>query len=278
MKNELIEKAFAYYSSHLFPWNFLLEPVSTETLRHYMKYAVPMSEKIKERLKALIESFTIDALDGDSGIEGLSSFDPLFLRKFITEISRKAVRDFLIDPENSFAKQEHGKHYIYYPFAYLQCLIFSIFEDFRIGGERISLSDIVDLKEIAKLLGCPIPQVAKKEYLMHQLYHEIKKKTSFWTICISGKWLVGKRVFYEDGKIIGRFHQIFFDQKTGKILQIIARPEPGADLSPLVKIGNNAVLEPQRLHLSNFFGDAFIYEFIDRELPDVESVILDDEE
>jgi len=276
--NEVIEKAFAYYSSHLFPWNFLLEPVSAETLRHYMKYAVPMAEKIKERLRGLIESLSIEGFDEEPKIEVLSNFNPLILRRQIIEISRKAVRDFLIDPENSFAKKEHGKHYAYYPFAYLQCLIFSVFEDFRVGGERISLSDVIDLKEIAKLLGRPLSQVAKKEYLMHQLYHEMKKKTNYWMISLSGKWLIGKRVFYEDGNAIGKCHQIFFDQKTGKILQIAVRPEPGADLSPLLKIGNIVVLEPQKLHLSNFFGDVLVYEFINRELPDVDSVILDEEE
>jgi len=279
MVNPIIEKAFSYYGSSLFPWNFLVEPMSTETLRHYMKYAIPMSERIKRRLSYLFQRVFLDDLNSHgSGIEVLSSVDNSLIKKHLVEVSRKAVRDFLLDPENEFAKKEHGKHYVYYPFAYLQCLIFSIFEDFSIEGERILLSDVVDFKEVAKLLGYDLTQVARKEYLLHQLFHEVKRKTNFWNVTISGKWLMGKKIVYEDGSLIGRCQQVVFDEKTGKIDHIVVKPYENADLSALTRVGNKVIIEPSKLHLSNVFSDLIVYEFIDVELPDVDSIIIEDEE
>jgi len=279
MLNPVVEKAYSYYSSSLFPWNFLVEPVSTETLRHYMKYAIPMSEKLREEISHFIREISLDNLNSlETKIRISPSFDFILIRKFLVEKSRRIVRDFLLEPENEFAKKEHGKHYVYYPFAYLQCLIFSTFEDFSVDGERIFISDVIDFKEVAKLLGYDLTQIARKEYLLHQLYHEMKKKTSRWTVAISGKWIIGKRVVYEDGNLIGWCQQVVFDEVTGKLQYVVVKPYERADLSALTRVKDKVLIDPSQLHLSNIFSDLIVYEFINRELPDVESILIKDEE
>ncbi|MDI6889255.1 MAG: PRC-barrel domain-containing protein [Methanocellales archaeon] len=221
------DKAFTYLKSRLFPWNFLLEPVDDASIEHYIKLAIPRA---------------VGALKKGSDIETVFAFK-------VKEIAD----DFLRNPEDAKARKVHGRFAKDYPFAYAQCLAYAMLYDLK--EEFTPISDVVDMERFAKLLGMSTDMLDKRERLIESLLHQHKGAPPG----ISAKSLLGQKVIYSDGTLVGIVRDIVFDNTTLNLLGAIVKLEKGVDISKLPMIDDKHVLIPvDAVKLTNAYNEYII--------------------
>ncbi len=177
------EKVITYLRSPLFPWNFLLEDVSEESVKHFIPYAIQVCEwKGIER----------GAIGNKDAVKGV-----------ITKEVREAVNNYLLDTGVA-----HGKFTSTYPFAFSQCLLHTIL--YRLGLE---LGDVVDVKAVSDLLGKDRAEIERRAIFFRDLIERNKAKAAR----MFGRFILDKRVITADGDYIGTVGDIVFDVRTGDI-------------------------------------------------------------
>jgi len=219
------DKAFTYLKSRLFPWNFLLEPVDGRSIEHYIKLAM---------------SRAVGALKKESDIKLV----------FASKV-REVAGDFLRNPDDPKARKMHGRFAKDYPFAYAQCLAYAMLYDLK--GEFVPLGDIVDIEGTAKLLGINTDMLDKRERLIESLLYQHKDAPPG----ISAKSLLGQKVIYDDGTLVGIVRDIVFDNLN--LLGVIVKLEKGIDASKLPAIDDRHVLAPvDAVRLTNAYNEYII--------------------
>lgn len=136
--------------------------------------------------------------------------------------------DFMIPPgimDNEPSKEELSKiicdevqkianeclaHHSKDPFARAQALIYTMLYDLQLRG----LGDIVDTEALAKLMGINMDSFERKEKLIWQLIQRYKDGKP------SAKDMLGQKVTYGDGTLIGTVHNIVYDDRTGDLLEL----------------------------------------------------------
>ncbi len=180
MKTEIIrERVHNHLRSRLFPWNFLMEPVDDVVIERFIQRDFMIPPKIME--------------------ENLSEED---LSDIICDEVKKIANEFFT---------LNGK---LDPFAYAQALVYTILYDLKSRRELSGLSDIVDTKAIARLIGISLDSFERKEKSIWQLIRRYKDDKK------SAKKIFGKKVIYADGTPIGNVNDIVYDARTGDMLEI----------------------------------------------------------
>ncbi|MDI6639807.1 MAG: PRC-barrel domain-containing protein [Methanocellales archaeon] len=181
MKTEIMmDKVYNYLRSRLFPWNFLMEPVDDATIEHFIK-----------------EDFMIPpGMDNEPSKEEL-------LKIICDEVQKIA---------NEYLNARHSR--LVDPFAYAQALIYTMLYDLQRRQELRGLGDIVDAKALAKLMGISMDSFERKEKLIWQLIQRYKDSKP------SAKNMLGQKVTYGDGTLIGTVHNIVYDDRTGDLLEL----------------------------------------------------------
>jgi len=126
------EKIFAYMRSRLFPWNFIVEDVELESLRHFVPYAIRICE--------------------DRGIKKGS-----IERESAREVIERELRWMLNDYLHAEAKGAEA-------FAFAQALMHTIL--YRLG---VSLEEIVNIKALGGLLELDIEEIRRRERFIRDL-------------------------------------------------------------------------------------------------------------
>jgi len=221
------DKTFTYLKSRIFPWNFLLEPVDDSSIRHYIKLATPRA---------------IGALKKRSNIQTV-----------LSSKIREVADDFLRNPDDSRARKIHGRFAKDYPFAYAQCLAYAMLYNFK--EKFISINDLIDIEGPAKLLGINTDMLNKKERLIESLLHQHKDAPPG----ISAKNLLGQKVIYSDGTLVGVVRDIVFDNATLNLMGMIVKLEKGVNVSKLPAIDDRHVLAPvDAVRLTNAYNEYII--------------------
>ena len=138
------EKIVTYLRSRLFPWNFILEKVEEDAIKHFLSYTIQIGE-----MKNIGKS---------SNIEGGG------LKEMITKEVKDIVNDYLFDPYDKDALKKHGKFAHEFPFVFPQCWVNMILH--RLG---IKMEDAVDEKAVVELIGGDIKGVKRKEIFITDL-------------------------------------------------------------------------------------------------------------
>ena len=126
------EKVFAYMRSRLFPWNFIVEDVELESLRHFVPYAIRICE--------------------DRGIKK-GSIERESAREVIERELRRMLNDYL-----------HAEARGTEAFAFAQALMHTIL--YRLG---VSLEEIVNIKALGGLLELDIEEIRRRERFIRDL-------------------------------------------------------------------------------------------------------------
>ena len=192
------EKVIAYMTSRLFPWNFIVEDVDPESLRHFVPYAIQICE--------------------DRGIKKGS-----IERDRVKEVIEKELRWMLNDylhQENRDVTRAHGKFYAQYPFAFAQALIHTIL--YRLGVE---LEDVVNINALGELLELDIKTIKKKERFIRDLISRNEEKA----LRIFSKAMLNRKVISEEGDYIGSVSDIVFDSETGTLKGLILNKQKGSE-------------------------------------------------
>ena len=192
------EKVIAYMTSRLFPWNFIVEDVDPESLRHFVPYAIQICE--------------------DRGIKKGS-----IERDRVKEVIEKELRWMLNDylhQENRDVTRAHGKLYAQYPFAFAQALIHTIL--YRLGVE---LEDVVNINALGELLELDIKTIKKKERFIRDLISRNEEKA----LRIFSKAMLNRKVISEEGDYIGSVSDIVFDSETGILKGLILIQQRGSE-------------------------------------------------
>ncbi|MCD6210122.1 MAG: PRC-barrel domain-containing protein [Methanophagales archaeon] len=192
------EKVIAYMTSRLFPWNFIVEDVDPESLRHFVPYAIQICE--------------------DRGIKKGS-----IERDRVKEVIEKELRWMLNDylhQENRDVTRAHGKFYAQYPFAFAQALIHTIL--YRLGVE---LEDVVNINALGELLELDIKTIKRKERFIRDLISRNEEKA----LRIFSKAMLNRKVISEEGDYIGSVSDIVFDSETGILKGLILIQQRGSE-------------------------------------------------
>ena len=192
------EKVIAYMTSRLFPWNFIVEDVDPESLRHFVPYAIQICE--------------------DRGIKKGS-----IERDRVKEVIEKELRWMLNDylhQEDRDVTRAHGKFYAQYPFAFAQALIHTIL--YRLGVE---LEDVVNINALGELLELDIKTIKKKERFIRDLISRNEEKA----LRIFSKSMLNRKVISEEGDYIGSVSDIVFDSETGILRGLILIQQRGSE-------------------------------------------------
>ncbi len=192
------EKVIAYMTSRLFPWNFIVEDVDPESLRHFVPYAIQICE--------------------DRGIKKGS-----IERDRVKEVIEKELRWMLNDylhQENRDVTRAHGKFYAQYPFAFAQALIHTIL--YRLGVE---LEDVVNINALGELLELDIKAIKRKERFIRDLISRNEEKA----LRIFSKAMLNRKVISEEGDYIGSVSDIVFDSETGILKGLILIQQRGSE-------------------------------------------------
>ncbi len=199
MKEEK-EKVVGHLRSKLFPWNFILEEVDEEAIKHFVPYAIQMCEaKGIER-----GSVEIDAA-----------------REVITRELKEAVEDYLFDPEDAEIARMHGRFAEQYPFAFSQSLAFVILH--RLG---LGLEDIVDVRGVSDLLGDDVREIRAREELVREIIAQNGRKA----MKMFARTIMNKKVITAGGDWIGTVGDIIFNSETGKVEDLVVSHLRGSGL------------------------------------------------
>ena len=180
MKTEILsERVHNHLRSRLFPWNFLIEPVDDAAIERFIQKDFMIPPKIMEE-----------------------------------NLSKEELSDIICDEVKKIANEFFTLKGKLDPFAYAQALVYTILYDLKSRRELSGLSDIVDIKAIARLTGISMDSFERKEESILQLIlrHKGGKK--------SAKKIFGKKVTYADGTPIGNVHDIVYDARTGDMLEM----------------------------------------------------------
>ncbi len=180
------EKVIAYMSSRLYPWNFIIEKVDEESLKHYAPYAIQICE--------------------DRGIKR-GMMDKVGAKGVIEKEVKRILNDYLHGTDKE-AMRLHGQFYGDYPFAFAQTLIYAILH--RLG---LSLDDMVNLKALGELLDLDMKELKRRERFIFDLIARTEEKA----LRVFGKTLLDRKVISEKGDYIGTVIDVLFDSKTGII-------------------------------------------------------------
>jgi len=192
------EKVIAYMTSRLFPWNFIVEDVDPESLRHFVPYAIQICE--------------------DRGIKKGS-----IERDRVKEVIEKELRWMLNDylhQEDRDVTRAHGKFYAQYPFAFAQALIHTIL--YRLG---VGLEDVVNINALGELLELDIKAIKRKERFIRDLISRNEEKA----LRIFSKSMLNRKVISEEGDYIGSVSDIVFDSETGILRGLILIQQRGSE-------------------------------------------------
>ncbi|MDY6931237.1 MAG: PRC-barrel domain-containing protein [Halobacteriota archaeon] len=226
-KEALIDKSHAYLNNRFFPWNFIVEPVSEEAIRHYVKYAIP------------IGPLKTDAI--------LVKYDISHLKDAIEEEVYIAINDFLVDPTNKHARRAHGKFADDYPFAYTKGLIFSIL--YELGME---LEDVVDVDSLLQLVGVSNESFDRmKSVLKRSLYiqrSEVKPGIPFTSI-------INRDVIHPDGTKVGILKSVKFDPRLGYLTELLIKPRKNARYSVYRRSGKHIIVPMDEVRLTNVYNN-----------------------
>ncbi len=196
-KDVLIDKSHAYLNNRFFPWNFIVEPVEEDAIKHYIKYAIP------------IGPLKVDAI--------LVKHDISHLKDAIEEEVYIAVNDFLVDPFNKHARRVHGDFADDYPFAYTKGLIYSIL--YELGME---LEDVVDVDSLLQLTGVSTESFGSmKNTLKHSLHAHRSKVTPG----VPFSSIINRDVIHLDGAKLGTLKGASFDMRMGHMTDLLIKPK-----------------------------------------------------
>ena len=199
MKEEK-EEVVGHLRSKVFPWNFILEDVDGEAVRHFVPYAIQMCEA--------------------KGIER-GSVESEAVREVITREIKEAVNDYLFDPEDVEIARMHGRFAEQYPFAFSQSLAFVILH--RLG---LNLEDIVDVRGVSDLLGVDVREIREREDLIRDIIAKIGSRT----IKMFARTIMDKKVITAGGDWIGTVADITFNSENGKVEHLVVTHLRGSGL------------------------------------------------
>ncbi|HID20609.1 MAG TPA: PRC-barrel domain containing protein [Methanophagales archaeon] len=194
------EKVIAYLRSRLFPWNFIFEDVEEDSIEHFVPYAIQICEGKGINKKAM----------GDEVV-----------KEAITMEVKEAVNDYLFEPNDREMIKMHGKFISIYPFAFSQCLVYTIL--YRLG---LDMSDVVDLKAIGDLLGRDIQGMKEREIFIRDLISKNEKKA----MKMFGKLILDKKIITAGGDYVGNVGNIIFDIDNGSVNGLIINHRKGTGL------------------------------------------------
>jgi sporulation protein YlmC with PRC-barrel domain len=199
-KKEEKENVIAYLRSRLFPWNFILEEVEEDAIKHFVPYAIQMCEA--------------------KGIEKRSVGKGEVKEVIMNEV-KDAVNDYLFDPRDKEMVKMHGEFASIYPFAFSQCLAYAIL--YRLGLE---MGDVVDVNAISELLGLDIKEIKRREFLIQDLISRRGNRA----MKVFGKSILDKKVITAEGDCIGRVGDLIFAEGTGQVGGLILNHQKGSEL------------------------------------------------
>ncbi len=225
------DKVYNYLKSRLFPWNFLLEPVDDTAIEHYMKLAIPRAVGLlRKNLNA---------------------------EKVIADEVRKITNDFLIDPDNEYARNIHGKFVDVYPFAYAQCLVYAMLCWHK--GEFASLEEATDISMPMSLIGVGMTSLKNKERLIQRLMHQYKDEMIRGVLT---RGILNRQIVFGDGTPLGTVCNITVDTDTSYLHNLVVELEDGIDPSKFEKIGDGPYVQIpiHSVRLSNVYNDYIIHD------------------
>lgn len=231
-----IDKTHNYLNSQLFPWNFLIEPVSEEALGYFVKHGIPAGRVEKEELGPDVQASDII--------------------KVINQKVEEIAKDYLVDPHNEYARRTHEKFADDYPFAYSQCLVY-----FLLSELKTSIGQVTDIKSVTELMGIDIDSFKNKEKTIRQLISEHKSKPE--QIGLLGQSIIGREVTYGDLSLIGKVHDIIFDKTTGKIAELIVEGKQGLHLPEFKTVEDERSIDipVQHIKLSCVYNDYVTFKY-----------------
>ncbi|MGC9444092.1 MAG: PRC-barrel domain-containing protein [Candidatus Methanospirareceae archaeon] len=194
------EEVVGHLRSKIFPWNFILEDVDGEAVRHFVPYAIQMCEA---------KGIERGSVEGDA------------VRDVITREIKEAVEDYLFDPDDEEISRMHGQFAEQYPFAFSQSLAFVILQ--RLG---LNLDDIVDVRGVSDLLGVDLRVIRERE----DMIQNIIAKTGGRTMKMFARTIIDKKVITAGGDWIGTVADISFTRETGKVADLIITHLRGSGL------------------------------------------------
>ncbi len=190
------ERVMAYMTSRLFPWNFIVEEVDEDSLRHFVPYAIQICE--------------------DKGIKKGS-----IERERVKEVIEKELKGILDDYlHHGEMMRIHTRFYDRYPFAFAQALIHTIL--YRLG---LNVEDVVNINALGELLGLDIKEMKRRERYIHDLISRSEEKA----LRIFSKSMLNRKVISEEGDYIGSVSDITFDSRTGILESMILVPQRGSE-------------------------------------------------
>lgn len=226
-KDVLIDKAHAYLNNRFFPWNFIVEPVNEDAIKHYIRYAIP------------IGSMRIDAI--------LVKYDISHLKDAIEEEVYIAVNDFLVDPTNKYARRVHGDFADDYPFAYTKCLIFSILNELG-----IELEDVVDVESLLQLTG-----VSTESYkrMRNTIKNSLRSHRRRVTPGVTFSSILERDVIHLDGVKLGTLKGASFDPMMGHMTDLLIKPKRNARSSVYRDLGRYIIVPMDEVRLTNAYNN-----------------------
>jgi sporulation protein YlmC with PRC-barrel domain len=199
-KREEKEKVIAYLRSRLFPWNFILEEVEEDALKHFIPYAIQICEA--------------------KGIDK-NSVGNEEVKEVIAKEVRDAVNDYLFDLREKERLKMHDEFATSYPFAFSQCLAYTIL--YRLGLE---MRDVVDVQAISELLGRDINEIEHKELL----FRDLMLKRGNKPVKMFGRSILDKKVITAEGDYLGSLGDIIFADATGQVEGLLVNHRKSAEL------------------------------------------------
>lgn len=228
-KEVVIDKAHAYLNNRFFPWNFVVEPVSEDAIKHYLKYAIPIGSVKRDLI--------------------LMTYDPSKINDAITDEVRIAVNDYLVDPYNRHAKKVHGRFSDDYPFAYTKDLVYSILHE--LGWE---LGDTVDIGSILDILGVSFETFKRMESTIKRSIRLYREKVNPG---ITASILLNRDVIHIDGTELGTLRDITFERRFGTFVDLRVKPtrRTRTRRSRFRKIGRIIDIPMHDVRLTNVFNN-----------------------
>lgn len=199
------EKIFTFLRSRLFPWNFVLENVEEDAIRHFLKHAIQIS-----KMKGIgSEKFSEEIGKGEEEEEG-------GLKERITKEVKDIVNDYLFNPYDKDAIKKHGIFAHEFPFAFSQCWVHLILHPLG-----IKIKDIVEEKAVVELLGVDGKEKKKREIFITDLISSLMKENEIIKEASYSSKILNKKVVTVEGDYIGNVEEAIFDSITGSIKELI---------------------------------------------------------
>jgi len=194
------EKVISYLRSRLFPWNFVFEDVEADAVDHFIPYAIQVCEG---------KGINKKAMGGE------------VLKEVITMEVREAVNDYLFDPSDKEIIRMHGKFITNYPFAFSQCLVYTIL--YRLG---LNMEEVLDLKAVSDLLGTDVERLRDRGVFINDLIVKNEKNA----LKLFGKDILDRKVISAGGDCVGHVGDIIFDIDKGYVGGLIINHRKGTGL------------------------------------------------